>query len=325
MKNKISVGIVGGAGYTAGELLRLLLRHPQADIQFIHSSTQAGQPVYSIHRDLLGETELKFTDKISATDVIFLCLGHGLSAAFLEQHTLPESTRIIDLSNDFRINAAHGQRHFVYGLPEIFRNDIVHAHNIANPGCFATAIQLALLPLAQQSLLSNEVHVNAITGSTGAGRELTETSQFSYRNNNVSIYKPFTHQHLGEINKTLTAVQQGKNAAVNFIPVRGNFTRGIFATLYTRCALSKEALQTLYRDYYAAHPFTHVSDKGISLKEVVNTNKCLLHIDQHGEYALITSCIDNLLKGASGQAVQNMNLMFGLDETAGLLLKPSVF
>lgn len=325
MNNKISVGIVGGAGYTAGELLRLLLRHPQVDIQFVHSSTQSGRPVYHIHRDLFGETEITFTDKVPATDVIFLCLGHGLSAAFLEQHPLPDSTRIIDLSNDFRLHSAHGNRRFVYGLPEAFRHDIVQAHNIANPGCFATAIQLALLPLAQQSLLTGDVHVNAITGSTGAGRELTETAQFSYRNNNVSIYKPFTHQHLGEIHKTLTAVQQGKDTAIHFIPVRGNFTRGIFATLYTKCALGKEAVQALYRDYYAAHPFTHVADTGISLKEVVNTNKCLLHIDKHGEYVLITGVIDNLLKGASGQAVQNMNLLFGWEETTGLQLKPTAF
>ena len=325
MKNKINVGIVGGAGYTAGELLRLLLRHPQAEVQFVYSSTQAGQPVCSVHRDLLGDTELKFTDTVSAADVIFLCLGHGLSAAFLEQHQLPETTRIIDLSNDFRIQSTHGDRQFVYGLPEIFRNDIVHARYIANPGCFATAIQLALLPLAQQSLITHEVHANAITGSTGAGRGLTETSHYSFRNNNVSIYKPFTHQHLGEINKTLSIVQKGKDVAVNFIPVRGNFTRGILASLYTKCPLSKEAVQTLYRKYYDKHPFTHVSEAAISMKEVVNTNKCVLHIDKHGEYVLITSAIDNLLKGASGQAVQNMNLLFGLEETAGLQLKPSAF
>jgi len=325
MKNKINVGIVGGAGYTAGELLRLLLRHPQAEVQFVHSSSQAGQPVYSVHRDLLGETEIKFTDTVSAADVIFLCLGHGLSAAFLEQHQLLESVRIIDLSNDFRVQATHGNRHFVYGLPEIFRKEIIAANSIANPGCFATAIQLALLPLAQQSLITHEVHANAITGSTGAGREHTETSQFSYRNNNVSIYKPFTHQHLGEINKTLALVQKGQGVAINFIPVRGNFTRGILATLYTKCTLSKKSLQTLYSDYYATHPFTHISDTEISIKEAVNTNKCLLHVEKYGEYVLITSVIDNLLKGASGQAVQNMNLLFGLEETAGLQLKPSAF
>jgi len=325
MKNKISVGIVGGAGYTAGELLRLLLQHPQVEIQFVQSSTQADKPVYSTHRDLFGDTELKFTDKISATDVIFLCLGHGLSAAFLNENPLPERTKIIDLSNDFRVQSTYENRDFVYGLSEIFRNEISAANSIANPGCFATAIQLALFPLAEKSLLSDEVHVNAITGSTGAGRGLAETLHYSYRNNNVSIYKPFTHQHLGEINKTIAMVQKGKSAALNFIPVRGNFTRGIFATIYTKCALSKEELQTRYKTCYASHPFTHISETEISMKEVVNTNKCLLHIEKHGDYVLITSVIDNLLKGASGQAVQNMNSMFGLEETTGLQLKSSAF
>ena len=325
MKNNIKIGIVGGAGYTAGELLRLLLNHPQAEIQFVYSSTQANTPVYYTHRDLLGETELKFTDKLSEVDVIFLCLGHGLSAEFLEQNQLSENTRIIDLSNDFRVQSTHGNRHFVYGLSEIFRDEIATATNIANPGCFATAIQLALFPLAKQSLLTDDVHVNAITGSTGAGRGFAETLHYSNRNNNVSIYKPFTHQHLGEINKTLNVVQKEKEVTLNFIPVRGSFTRGIFTSLYTKCRLSKDALLALFRECYASHPFTHVSDMEISLKDVVNTNKCLLHIDKHGDHVLITSIIDNLLKGASGQAVQNMNLMFGLDETTGLHLKPSAF
>jgi len=322
---KISVGIVGGAGYTAGELLRLLLHHPQVDIQFVQSSTQADKPVYSVHRDLLGDTALKFTDKTFATDVVFLCLGHGLSTAFLDENPFPESTKIIDLSNDFREQSTYKNRDFVYGLSEIFRNEISSANSIANPGCFATAIQLALFPLAEKLLLSDEVHVNAITGSTGAGRGLSETLHYSYRNNNISIYKPFTHQHLGEINKTLAGVQNGKNPMLNFIPVRGNFTRGIFAILYTKCALGKDELQALYKNCYASHPFTHISETEISLKEVANTNKCLLHIEKHGDYVLITSAIDNLLKGASGQAIQNMNLMFGLEETTGLQLKPSAF
>ncbi|MCL2413705.1 MAG: N-acetyl-gamma-glutamyl-phosphate reductase [Bacteroidales bacterium] len=322
---KISVGIIGGAGYTAGELLRLLLHHPQVDIQFVQSSTQADKPVCSVHRDLFGDTELKFTDKILATDVVFLCLGHGLSTTFLDENPFPENTKIIDLSNDFRVQSTYKNRDFVYGLSEIFRNEIRSANSIANPGCFATAIQLALFPLAEKMLLSDEVHVNAITGSTGAGRGLSETLHYSYRNNNISIYKPFTHQHLGEINKTFTVVQNGKSPMLNFIPVRGNFTRGIFTTLYTKCALNKDELQTLYKDCYASHPFTHISDTGISMKEVANTNKCLLHIEKHGDYVLITSVIDNLLKGASGQAIQNMNLMFGLEETIGLQLKPNAF
>jgi N-acetyl-gamma-glutamyl-phosphate reductase len=248
-----------------------------------------------------------------------------LSAAFFFFFQLSESTRIIDLSNDFSIQPTHGNRHFVYGLSEAFRKDIATAKNIANPGCFAAAIQLALLPLAERSLLTDEVHVNAITGSTGAGREATDTLHYSYRNNNLSIYKPFAHQHLGEINRTLATIGKKQSVPINFIPLRGNFTRGIFATAYTKCALDKESVQSLYRDYYASHPFTHISETGISLKEVVNTNKCLLHIDKHGEYILITSIIDNLLKGASGQAIQNMNIMFGLEETTGLLLKPSAF
>ncbi len=325
MKNKISVGIVGGAGYTAGELIRILRNHPQAEIQFVHSTSNAGHPLYAVHRDLLGDTELKFTDTISDVDVIFLCLGHGLSAEFLDKNPISEQTKIIDLSNDFRIQSSYKDRMFVYGLPEIFRDDIRNAKNIANPGCFATAIQLALLPLAQKRLLNQDVHVNAITGSTGAGRGSSDTTHFSYRENNISIYKAFTHQHLGEIRKTLTTAQNGQSANIHFIPMRGDFTRGIFATLYTPCDLSKDELTTLYAQYYETHPFTHISEQAISMKEVVNTNKCVLHIDKHGDYVLITSVIDNLLKGASGQAVQNLNLMFGLPETEGLNLKSIVF
>lgn len=323
--SKIRVGIAGGAGYTAGELIRILINHPHADIVFVHSTSQAGQPVVSVHRDLLGETELKFTGELVDADLIFLCLGHGLSAEFLDKYAIPAQTKIIDLGNDFRVNNLHGDRAFVYGLPECFRDDIRLATNIANPGCFATAIQLALLPLAAKSLIESEVHVNAITGSTGAGRGLTETSQFSYRNNNVSIYKAFTHQHLGEIRKTLALVQQGSTPEINFIPVRGNFTRGIFATLYTTCSLTDDEVNELYRTYYFAHPFVHVAQRDVSLKETVNTNKCFLHLARHGKYLLVTSVIDNLVKGASGQAVQNMNLMFGLDETTGLHLKSISF
>jgi N-acetyl-gamma-glutamyl-phosphate reductase len=291
----------------------------------VHSTSHAGHPLCAVHRDLLGETELKFTDKISDVDVIFLCLGHGLSAEFLDKNKIAEHTKIIDLSNDFRIQSSYKNREFIYGLPEIFKDEIRKAQNIANPGCFATAIQLALLPLAQKGLLNDDMHVNAITGSTGAGRGSSDTTHFSYRENNISIYKAFTHQHLGEIGKTLAIAQNGKSVNVNFIPMRGDFTRGIFASLYTKCDLSKEEIVALYEKYYENHPFTHVSEQEISLKEVINTNKCVLHIDKHGDHVLITSIIDNLLKGASGQVIQNMNLMFGLPETVGLNLKSIVF
>ncbi|MDR2937720.1 MAG: N-acetyl-gamma-glutamyl-phosphate reductase [Prevotellaceae bacterium] len=325
MDKKITVGIVGGAGYTAGELLRILVNHPQTEVSWVYSTSNAGNPVSRVHSDLLGETELTFTDKITDVDVIFLCLGHGLSADFLQKNSLAKSTKIIDLGNDFRVNNTCGERTFVYGLPEIFRSQIRAAQNIANPGCFATAIQLALLPLAQSKLLTNEVHINAITGSTGAGRSLSETGHFSYRNNNVAIYKPFKHQHLAEIGKTLSTAQGENIAELSFIPVRGNFTRGIFATLYTECNLSEDEAKSLYKNFYKECAFTFVSDAEISLKEVVNTNKCFLHVQKIGKKLLITSIIDNLVKGASGQAVQNMNLMFGLDESCGLRLKPTGF
>ncbi|MDR2906730.1 MAG: N-acetyl-gamma-glutamyl-phosphate reductase [Bacteroidales bacterium] len=326
MENKsITVGIVGGAGYTAGELIRILLNHPHATINFVHSTSHAGHPVYAVHRDLLGDTELRFTDAISDVDVIFLCLGHGLSAEFLDKYKIAEHTRIIDLSSDFRIQPAYQNRNFVYGLPEIFKDEIARAKNVANPGCFATAIQLALLPLAQKDLLNDDVHVNALTGSSGAGRGRSDTTHFSYRENNISIYKAFTHQHLGEINKTLTTAQKGKSVNLNFIPMRGDFTRGIFATVYTKCDLPKDEIVALYTKYYEIHPFTHISKQEISMKEVINTNKCMLHIDKHGDNVLITSIIDNLIKGASGQAIQNMNLMFGLLENEGLKLKSIVF
>ncbi|MDR1897401.1 MAG: N-acetyl-gamma-glutamyl-phosphate reductase [Prevotellaceae bacterium] len=329
MQNKVKVGIVGGAGYTAGELLRILINHPCADIEFIYSTSNPGQPVYAIHSDLYGDTDLCFTNAIKPTDVLFLCLGHGVSREFLSSNHLDANTVVIDLGNDFRIDTAFEKegksRNFVYGLPEINKHEIIHAENIANPGCFATAIQLALLPLASENLLTNEVHINGVTGATGAGRSLSETSHFSYRESNISIYKAFTHQHLREINKTLTKVQ-GMVPELNFIPVRGNFTRGIFATAYTVCEKEENELIDLYKTFYAEHPFVHVVvDKSISLKDVINTNKCLLNINKHGNKMLVTSIIDNLIKGASGQAVQNMNLIFGLKEDCGLRLKSSGF
>jgi N-acetyl-gamma-glutamyl-phosphate reductase len=325
MNSKLSIGIVGGAGYTAGELLRILVSHPQAEVKWVYSTSNAGNPVSQVHSDLLGETALAFTDTITDVDVVFLCLGHGLSADFLQKNKLAKGTRVIDLGNDFRVSNVCGERTFVYGLPEIFRNEIRNAQNVANPGCFATAIQLALLPLAQSKLLNSEVHINAVTGSTGAGRSLSETGHFSYRNSNVAIYKPFKHQHLAEIGKTLGAAQGSAAPELSFIPVRGSFTRGIFATLYTECGMGEEEATLLYSKFYEEHPFTLVSKSEISLKEVVNTNKCFLHVQKIGKKLLITSIIDNLVKGASGQAVQNMNLMCGMDETLGLKLKPVGF
>jgi N-acetyl-gamma-glutamyl-phosphate reductase len=328
MRNKLKIGIVGGAGYTAGELLRILINHPCADVEFVYSTSNPGQAVSHIHTDLFGDTDLRFTNELKPVDVLFMCLGHGISREFLSDNHLDEHTKVIDLGNDFRIDAVFCKdgknRNFVYGLPEVNRQQIVEAQNIANPGCFATAIQLALLPLASANLLNNEVHINAITGSTGAGRSLSETAHFSYRENNISIYKAFTHQHLKEISKTLKQIQ-GNIPELNFIPVRGNYTRGIFASLYTECTEDENSIMKLYKDFYAAHPFTHIADKALSLKDVVNTNKCLLNINKHGNKLLITSIIDNLIKGASGQAVQNMNIMYGLEEDCGLRLKPSGF
>ena len=324
MATKISIGIVGGAGYTAGELLRILVNHPLAEVRWVHSASNAGNPVSRVHADLLGETDLAFTDTITGVDVIFLCLGHGLSAEFLQKNKLSASTKIIDLGNDFRVNDTCGNRTFTYGLPEMFREQIRTAQNVANPGCFATAIQLALLPLAHNRLLHNEIHINATTGSTGAGRSLSEAGHFSYRCGNAAIYKPFKHQHLAEIGKTLSAAQ-GAAPELWFIPVRGSFTRGIFAALYTECSLSEGEARTLYAKFYAPHPFTLISSSELSLKDVVNTNKCFLHLQKIDKMLLITSTLDNLLKGASGQAVQNMNLMFGLEETCGLKLKSASF
>lgn len=318
----IKTGIIGGAGYTAGEMLRILLNHPQVEISFVHSKSNAGNSIASVHQDLLGETDLKFSSAFrNEIDVLFLCLGHGQSKVFLEENPFSDSVKIIDLSQDYRL----GNSGFVYGLPELNKTDIQNADKIANPGCFATAIQLALLPLAKKHLLREDVHINAVTGSTGAGQSLSATSHFSWRNNNVSIYKTFTHQHLKEIRQSLQQLQEAFTQELYFIPVRGNFTRGILATAYTRCDLTLEEAKSLYREFYQDHPFTIISDENPALKQVVNTNKCILHLQKHENMLLVVSIIDNLVKGASGQAVQNMNLMFGLEESEGLRLKPVGF
>lgn len=320
----IKVGIVGGAGYTAGELLRILVNHPSAEIVFVQSNSQAELLITDIHTDLIGALNLHFVKDITQeVEVVFLCSGHGKSKSFLENHSFSDKTKIIDLSNDFRLKK--DSNGFVYGLPELNRDKITNANKIANPGCFATAIQLALLPLANQQLLTNEMHINAITGSTGAGQKPTATTHFSWRNNNVSIYKAFTHQHLAEIEQSLKQCQSSFASKLNFLPVRGNFTRGIFASLYTSINLALEATQKIYTDYYESHPFVHVISKNPNLKQVVNTNKCILSIEKHDDKILIISIIDNLIKGASGQAIQNMNLMFGLKENTGLQLKAGAF
>lgn len=325
---KIKAGIVGGAGYTGGELIRILINHPQVDIAFIHSNSNAGNFIYEVHTDLLGDTDMQFSAQLlQDIDVLFLCVGHGDAKKFLEANEIAEHINIIDLSQDFRLarNSKLTARKFIYGLPELNKNAIQSAKNIANPGCFATCIQLALLPLAAKGLLNNEVHINATTGSTGAGQSLASTSHFSWRNNNLSVYKAFGHQHLNEVGESMLQLQPGFNYPVNFIPQRGDFTRGILAALYIECDLSQEEAIKLYKSYFKDHPFTHVSDRNIDLKQVVNTNKCLLHLEKHDNKLFIVSIIDNLLKGASGQAVQNMNLMFGLEETAGLRLKAVAF
>ena len=323
----VKVGIIGGAGYTAGELTRLLLHHPEAEIAFINSSSNAGNPVTDVHEGLLGETDLHFTDKLPlrGVDVLFLCMGHGKSAEFLAEHPVPASVRIIDLAQDFRLAAAGND--YVYGLPELNRDAICHAHHVANPGCFATAIQLGLLPLAANWLLHTDVSVNAITGSTGAGVKPGPTTHFSWRMGNMSIYKPFRHQHIAEIRQSLAQLQPGFEASVDFIPYRGDFARGIFCTEVVRvdASVSEDDVVKMYRQFYETAAFTHYVDCGLDLKQVVNTNKALVHVEKIDDKLLVTSVIDNLLKGASGQAVQNMNLMFGIDEHAGLDLKPSAF
>lgn len=324
MVNKIRVGIVGGAGYTAGELIRILLYHPDAEIKYVQSSSNNGQPVSTIHTDLIGDTELVFSDvDFGDTDVVFLCSGHSKSIEYLAKTTIPQHVKIIDLSHDFRLKREGND--FVYGLPELNRNQIRTAAKIANPGCFATAIQLALIPLAAAGLLNDEVHVNAITGSTGAGQAPTKTSHFSWRDNNLSVYKAFEHQHLGEIYQSLQQAQPGFNKDVNFIPVRGNHTRGIFVSAYTKFDGTLAEADAIYNKFYDSHPFINMAPENPDLKQVVNTNKGLLFLEKHGNKLMIISCIDNLIKGASGQAVQNMNLMFGLNERSGLNLKAVAF
>ena len=324
----IQAGIIGGAGYTAGELIRLLLHHSKVEINFVYSTSNAGNKINSVHQDLVGSTELLFSNTINTTiDVLFLCLGHGNSKAFLAKHTFSENTKIIDLSNDFRLqkDEVFEEKVFVYGLPELQKEIIKKTQYIANPGCFATAIQLALLPLAHHKLLANDVHINAVTGATGAGTSLSKTTHFTWRDNNFSYYKPFTHQHLGEIYQTVQQLQTDFTSEINFMPNRGNFSRGIFATAYTRFEGSLEEAKKLYTSFYKDAKFTFVSDENVHLKQVVNTNKCLLHLHKHEGKLLITSIIDNLLKGASGQAVQNMNLLFDFEETEGLQLKANFF
>jgi len=325
---KIKAGIIGGAGYTGGELLRILVNHPNVDITFVNSNSNAGNYIYDVHADLVGDTDLKFTSGLSQDiDVLFLCVGHGDAKKFLEANPVNDTIKIIDLSQDFRLGKSSSidNKNFVYGLPELNKDRIKSAQNIANPGCFATCLQLAMLPLAKAGLLNKEVHISATTGSTGAGQSLSSTSHFSWRNNNLSVYKAFGHQHLKEIGESIKQLQPTFAEGINFIPYRGDFARGIMASIYTECDLSQEDLENLYEEYYAGHEFTHVSRKNIDLKQVVNTNKCLVHVEKHGNKVMILSIIDNLLKGASGQAVQNMNLMFGLDERAGLRLKAQAF
>ncbi len=324
----IKAGIVGGAGYTAGELLRILLNHSFVELSFVYSTSNAGNLLSDVHQDLIGSTSLRFADAIDfSVDVVFLCLGHGNSKAFLKENNFTESTVIIDLSNDFRLkaDADFEGREFVYGLTELNRDAIKQAGSIANPGCFATAIQLALLPLADARKITNDIHINAVTGATGAGTSLSATTHYTWRDNNFSYYKPFTHQHMGEIHQTVAQLQSGFDKELFFLPNRGNFSRGIFATAYTKFDGAIDEIKKLYKDYYADAPFTFVSDAEIHMKQVVNTNKCLIHLHNQGSQLLITSCIDNLLKGASGQGVENMNLIFGLPQVEGLNLKGSYF
>ncbi|MBN1821025.1 MAG: N-acetyl-gamma-glutamyl-phosphate reductase [Prolixibacteraceae bacterium] len=321
----ISIGIIGGAGYTAGELIRILLNHPKAEIEFVQSSSNAGNFITDVHTDLIGETELRFVSEpdLSSTDVLFLCMGHGKSKEFIEKNIIPDNVKIIDLSHDFRIKS--DKNNFVYGLPEINREEIKKAKNIANPGCFATGIQLAFLPLAANGLLADEIHVQAITGSTGAGQAPSETSHFSWRNGNLSAYKIFQHQHEAEIIQSLKQLQPDFNFNLNFVPVRGTHTRGIFVSAYTKFNGTIEQAINLYKSFYKDHPFVFNSEKNPDLKQVANTNKAVLYLEKHKDKLVIISLTDNLIKGASGQAVQNMNLMFGLDEKTGLNLKPIAF
>lgn len=324
----IKIGIVGGAGYTAGELIRLLVNHPKVELDFVYSTSNSGNYIYNVHQDLLGSLDLKFTNVVNTNvDILFLCLGHGNSKKFLAENKFSNTTKIIDLSNDFRLGkeAIFEGREFVYGLPELQKSEIEKANNIANPGCFATAIQLALLPLVKHNLLKSSVHINATTGSTGAGVSPSSTTHFSWRDNNFSVYKAFTHQHLGEINESLVKLQTDFSNELFFIPNRGNFSRGIFASIYLEFDKNLEVAFELFEDFYEEAPFTHISKIPVHLKQVVNTNNCFIHLEKHNNTLLITSVIDNLLKGASGQAVQNMNLLFGFSQTEGLQLKATSF
>ena len=321
----IKAGIIGGAGYTAGELIRLLIVHPDVDLKWVHSTSNAGNRVDSVHQGLIGETKLVFTadTDFSNVDVLFFCTPHGESKRFLESHPEALKLKIVDLSQDYRI--ADGNHDFIYGLPEMNRKYIIRGQHVANPGCFATAIQLALLPLARNLLLNSDIHVTAITGSTGAGVKPSATSHYSWRNDNVSIYKPFRHQHLAEIRQTLSTLQTSFNSEIDFLPVRGCFSRGILAAVYLKCPVEVEEVKKLYKEYYSDHNFTFLSERMPDLKDVVNTNKCILHVTKEDGKLLVVSVIDNLLKGASGQAVHNMNLLFGLHELTGLRLKASAF
>jgi N-acetyl-gamma-glutamyl-phosphate reductase len=321
----IKVGIIGGAGYTAGELLRLLIGHPDVEICFVNSSSNAGNKITDVHAGLLGETSLEFTSELplDEIDLLFFCTAHGDTRKFLESHNIPDELKIIDLSMDYRIKSH--EHDFIYGLPELNRRHTCKSRYVANPGCFATCIELALLPLAKEHLLQGDISVNAITGSTGAGVKPSSTTHFSWRNNNISIYKPFEHQHIPEIMQCVKQLQPDYNGSIDFIPYRGDFPRGIFATVVVKCDTDIETLYKIYEEYYERDSFTHVIPTPIDLKQVINTNKCLIHLEKHGNKLLITSIIDNLLKGASGQAVHNMNLLFGLAETVGLMLKPSAF
>ena len=328
MNKKTTIGIIGGAGYTAGELIRLVCKHPKLLLDFVYSTSNAGNLIANVHQDLIGELEQRFTDVInSSVDVVFLCLGHGNSSKFLNNHTFSNKTKIIDLSNDFRLqnDSVFQGKNFVYGLTEAFAEKIKNAQYLANPGCFATAIQLALLPLATVGLLDQTVHINATTGATGAGVSPSVTSHFPWRDNNFSVYKPFVHQHLGEIGETLTILKGSEKPELLFIPNRGNFSRGIFVSLYTKVTSGLEIIKKCYRDFYAEAPFTYVVEQPLHLKQVVNTNKCLVYLESKGDYLMVYSAIDNLLKGASGQAVQNLNLMMGWEESLGLQLKGSGF
>lgn len=320
----VPVAIVGGAGYTGGELIRILIHHPFAELTEVVSESQAGKAVTSVHSDLLGETDLIFSKQLEGRpEVVFLCTGHGKAKEFMAKHALDKKTRVIDLSMDFRL--ADPSHDFVYGLPELNRARIKQARHIANCGCFATAIQLALLPLAKAGLLKEDIHVNAITGSTGAGQSMSDTLHFSWRTANVSVYKPFNHQHLPEIRQSLVQLDARFEAPIHFIPVRGNFTRGIFATVYTETDLSLEQARSIFKDYYQDEIFVKITDENPDLKQVVNTNKCILYLEKHESLLLVISALDNLLKGASGQAVQNLNILYGWPEDSGLKLKGIAF